>query len=232
MIEFRQYDIITFDCYGTLIDWESGILNALNTVLRRHSINAENRILLELYAKYESAAESGPYIPYREVLRSVMWQFGKQFSFVPRQEDDFALAKSMQEWQPFDDTVESLQKLKQQYKLAVLSNVDDELFATSAEKLEVDFDFVITAQQLGCYKPSESFFRQVIELMELPKNKILHTAQSLFHDIAPAQRLGLSTVWMNRRSQSTGFGATPESHVIPDYEIPDLKSFVNSTGIL
>ena len=232
MIEFRQYDIITFDCYGTLIDWENGILNALNTVLRRHGINAENRVLLELYAKYESAAESGPYIPYREILRSVIWQFGKQFSFVPRQEDDFALAESMQEWQPFDDTVESLQSLKQQYKIAVLSNVDDELFAKSAEKLKVDLDFVITAQQLGCYKPSELFFRQAIELIEFPKNKILHTAQSLYHDIAPAQKLGLSTVWVNRRSQSTGFGATPESHVIPDCEFTDLKSLVNAIGIL
>ncbi len=232
MIEIRHYDIITFDCYGTLIDWESGILNALKTVLKRHSINAENRVLLELYAKYESAAESGPYIPYREILRSVMWQFGKQFSFVPRQEDDFALADSMREWQPFDDTVDSLQKLKQRYKLAVLSNVDDELFAASAEKLKVNFDFVITAQQLGCYKPSESFFKQAIERIGLSKEKILHAAQSLFHDIAPAQRLGLSTVWVNRRSQSTGFGATPESHIIPDCEVPDLKSFVNGTGIL
>jgi len=230
MTDFKQFEILTFDCYGTLIDWESGILNSMKEVLKRHGVGVENNEILERYADFESAAESGPYILYREVLRSVMWQFGKHFNFVPKPEDDFAIAESMKDWRPFEDTVGSLRTLKERYQLAIFSNVDDDLFAATAEKLRVDFDKVITAGQLQCYKPSAQFFERAVELIGLPKEKILHVAQSLYHDVEPMKKLGIKSVWVNRRTGTGCRGATPPADVVPDIEVSDLRSLVKITG--
>jgi 2-haloacid dehalogenase len=122
--------------------------------------------------------------------------------------------------------------LKKKYKLAIISNIDDDLFAFSAQRLQTQFDWVITAQQARSYKPSLNNFRLAIDQIGLPANRILHVAQSLFHDMVPARALGLSTVWINRRHNKTGFGATPPAQAQPDFEVPDLQTLAGTIGLL
>ena len=136
--------------------------------------------------------------------------------------------KNFDDWVPFSDTVNALKKLKAKFKLAILSNVDDDLFAISAKHLKVKFDYIITAEQIRSYKPSLNNFKFAIKKIGIPKDKILHIAQSLYHDIAPAKELGLSTIWINRRNGKEGFGATPPASAKPDMEFPDLKSLASA----
>ncbi len=227
MQSFEQFEVLTFDCYGTLIDWETGILNALRPVLQAHEIDEDNETLLQMYARLESAAEKQGFRPYREILQSVMDGFGREFGVTFGSEERACLVHSLPAWPPFPDTVESLRKLKSRFRLAVISNVDDDLFARTAEKLQVPFDWVITAQQVGSYKPSLRNFRRAIEVMGVPRQKILHVAQSLYHDIAPAQKLGLSTVWVDRRRGKGGTGATPPADARPDLIVASLSELVD-----
>ena len=134
-------------------------------------------------------------------------------------------------WKPFSDTVEALEALKERYKLAIISNVDDGLFALTACHLEVEFDWIITAEQVGTYKPSKNNFEIALERMGIQKGKLLHAAESLFHDIAPATELGISTVWVHRRTEKEGFGATPPAGAKPDLEVPDLKTLVSAASL-
>ena len=127
-------------------------------------------------------------------------------------------------WKPFPDTVAALKKLKSRYKLAIISNTDDDLFADTARLLEVSFDWVITAQQAGSYKPSHHNFKLALERIALPPEQVLHVAQSIYHDIVPARELGLATVWVNRRAGKHGEGATKAAQGQPDLEVPDLKT--------
>jgi 2-haloacid dehalogenase len=230
MLKFDDFEAVTFDCYGTLIDWESGLLNALLPILASHSISLNNDELLELYGALETAEESNTYILYKDILKNVLRKIGSRFGFIPTQNELETFSLSVKDWLPFPDTVASLQKLKKRYKLAIISNIDDDLFATSAKRLEIDFDWVITAQQVKSYKPSLQNFQSAIATIALPKNKILHAAQSLYHDIAPAKSLGLSTVWIHRRFGKQRFGATPQSDATSDLTFPDLQSFANAVS--
>jgi 2-haloacid dehalogenase len=224
MLDFTRFECLTFDCYGTLIDWESGILAALRPVLEAHGVQLSDAEILELYAQLEAEAEQGEYRRYREVLEAVVRGFRKRFGFTPSWTEISALPNSLKEWEPFPDTVEALRELTTRYKLAVISNIDDDLFKFTARKLQVPFDFVITAEQARSYKPSLNNFKLALERLGLPSDKVLHVAQSLYHDIAPAKMLGLSTVWVNRRRGKAGHGATRPSEAAPDLEVPDLKS--------
>ncbi|HEY9832532.1 MAG TPA: HAD family hydrolase, partial [Stenomitos sp.] len=141
MNNFQQFEILSFDCYGTLINWESGILSALKTILSNHNINLSDREILELFAQKESIQESGDYLKYRDILKNVVYDFGKTLNFTPTESEAKALAESIQSWEPFPDTVEALKALKKRYKLTILSNIDDELFAHTAQKLDVEFDW-------------------------------------------------------------------------------------------
>jgi 2-haloacid dehalogenase len=228
MLKFDNFAVLTFDCYGTLIDWESGLLKALLPVLAAHRIEASNRELLELYGELETAAESGSYIAYKEVLKTVLTKIGGQFGFTPTPDELENFSASVKDWLPFPDTVAALHRLKKRYKLAILSNIDDELFAASAGRLEVAFDWIITAQQVQSYKPSVNNFHSAIARIGLPKEQILHVAQSLYHDIAPAKSLGLASVWIHRRFGQEGFGATPASDATADATFPDLESFARA----
>lgn len=227
MIDFSKFEILTFDCYGTLIDWESGILAVLRPILLNHNVNLSEEEILELFAEISSKEEIGEYIKYREVLKRTMQNLGDRFGFTPSPIEVDALADSIKNWQPFPDTVEALKALKQKYKLAVISNIDDELFAFSAKYLTVKFDWVITAEQAKSYKPSLNNFKLAINTINLPDEKFLHVAQSIYHDIIPANSLGLSTVWVNRRGSKVGFGATLPASDKPDLEVPDLKTLVS-----
>jgi 2-haloacid dehalogenase len=225
-MNFNQFACLTFDCYGTLIDWESGILGALRPVLEAHEVGAGDEELLELYGALEAAEERRSYRPYRDVLRGVVVALGDRMNFRPSLEQINGLPESLPRWPPFPDTVAALARLKQKYKLAVISNTDDDLFAETAKTLQVPFDWIITAQQVKSYKPSRNNFQKALEKIGLPKEKVLHVAQSLYHDIVPTRELGWANVWVNRRSGKKGRGATVTADIKPDLEVPDLKTLV------
>lgn len=224
MINFNQYKVLTFDCYGTLIDWEKGILSAFNPLLLAHNINLDDDQILELFAEFEAELEKGEHIKYREVLSRVVQKFGERFGFEPTPSELHSLANSIQHWLPFPDTVDALKLLKQKFKLVVISNIDNELFAFSAKHLKVEFDEIITAEQVKSYKPSLNNFRVAIDKIAIPQEQILHIAVSIYHDIVPAKSLGLSTVWVNRRTGKEGAGAIVPAVSQPDLEVPDLKT--------
>lgn len=226
MLSLEQYTVLTFDCYGTLINWEQGILSALRPLLAAHNCSLPDDALLERFATLESAAEAGAYRPYTAVLRHVVEGLGEQLHFTPTPDECNSLAASVPHWPPFGDTVDALQALKKRYKLAIISNIDDDLFAHSARHLQVPFDWVITAQQAQSYKPAPRHFTLALQRIGLPKEQLLHVAQSLYHDIAPASQFGLATVWVNRRHGQVSAGATPPAHATPDLEVPDLRTLV------
>ncbi len=219
-----RIEAITFDCYGTLIDWESGLLRALRPLLARHNLTLKDDAMLELYASLESQAEKGTWVPYREVLGRVVDGLGKWVGFVPQPHERLWIAESLPGWTPFPDTVQALADLKSRFRLGIISNVDDDLFAATSRHLGLDFDWVITAQQARAYKPAHAIFETALERIGLPRASILHAAQSLYHDIAPAQSLGLRTVRIDRRGARPGHGATPPSTAQADAVVPDLRS--------
>lgn len=226
MLDFRLFRALTFDCYGTLIDWERGILTALRSVLRPRGVECDDKRLLEMFAAFEAEAEAGPYMPYRDILRRVMVRMAAALSFRLETGDEDCLAASLADWPPFPDTVAALVALERRYRLAIVSNVDDDLFAGTGAGLGVEFDVVTTAQQVRSYKPVAAHFTTALARLGLPTSEVLHVAQSLFHDVLPAKSLGMSTVWVNRRAGRPGFGATPPADARPDLEVPDLRSLV------
>lgn len=218
-----RYRYLTFDCYGTLIDWETGIFSSLRPILRSHKKSIDDSRLLELYGDLEMRAEQ-PYQRYRDVLKAVVRGFGDALGFVPTPEEQNSLPDSVGDWNPWPDTVESLKKLQTRYKLAIVSNVDDELFAKTAPKLGVVFDQVITAEQARCYKPGKQIFQLALERIAMHPSLVLHVGQSIYHDVIPAKALGMDTVWVNRASARPGVGAVKAAIAEPDLEVPDLAT--------
>ena len=158
-MDFSRFTTISFDCYGTLVNWESGILPTLRALLNRHKQTAPDAAILELYGEFEAEEEASPYQSYRKVLESVVERFGSHFGFSPSPDEARSLHQSLPSWPPFPDTVSALRQLQKRYRLAVISNIDDDLFAETRKHLGVEFDFVITAQQARSYKPSLNNFR-------------------------------------------------------------------------
>jgi len=226
MLDFAQFEWLSFDCYGTLIDWESGLLGYLQPLLERKGRFASDEEVLRLYSGLEPRHQSGPYQTYREVLCAVVRDFGREFRFPVTPADAIGLAESIANWQPFPDTVASLRRLQSRYKLAILSNIDDDLFAQSARKLEVRFDLVLTAQQLRSYKPSPGNFRELLRQLAIDRKHLLHVAESLFHDVYPATHLGIPTVWVSRR-QGRSAAASKWAAARPDLEVRDLAELAN-----
>ena len=227
MLDFSQFECLTFDCYGTLIDWETGILSALKPILAAHNRELSDEKLLELYGTIEAQAEGGEYRSYRKILQFVMQRIGSRHSFALHENEINALPDSLKKWPPFPDTIEALKRLKARYKLAVISNTDDDLFAETARVLEVPFDFVITAEQARSYKPSPNNFELALRRIGLPKQKILHCAQSIYHDIVPTRELGIANVWVDRRSERKGTGATIPARETPDLRVTSLKELAD-----
>jgi 2-haloacid dehalogenase len=223
-LDFSSFQALTFDCYGTLIDWESGIFAALRPILSAHQAALTDAGLLELYSELEAAAEQGEFHPYRTVLQTVVRGFGDRLGFTPTEVEAGSLPQSLPHWRPFEDTARALHQLKTKYKLAVISNVDDDLFAASARQLEVSFDHVITAQQARAYKPSLDIFKLAQKRMGISPNRWLHVGQSIYHDVVPAKSLGISTVWVNRPSPRPGSGAAKAAEAQPDVEVTDLQT--------
>jgi 2-haloacid dehalogenase len=227
MLDLRNFDVITFDCYGTLIDWESGILAALAPLREAGGLTVTDDDLLRSYATLEHTLEEGDYRRYREVLRGVMRGLATRYSVPEARVDLDALAESLPSWRPFPDTVPALQRLRVHYRLGIISNTDIDLFAATAKHLNVEFNYLVTAEQVGAYKPSHANFAAALETIGVPRARLLHAAQSRFHDIAPARALGIASVWVNRRSGKGGQGATSASNAVPDLEVPDLKTLAD-----
>ena len=222
MLDFSRYEVLTFDCYGTLINWEAGILATLHRVLSAHGKKMDDATLLKLYGDFEQHSEQGKFRPYREVLESVVLQFANELKFTPTAEQVRSLPDSLPTWKPWPDTVAALRRLKTRFRLAILSNVDDDLFAETRPQLEVDFDEVITAQQAQAYKPSLKLFELALSRIQAPAHRVLHVGQSIYHDVIPAQALGLATVWVNRPSARPGVGAVKSAEAKPDLIVPSL----------
>jgi 2-haloacid dehalogenase len=225
-----RFDALTFDCYGTLIDWETGLLAALHAALDgapgADQLPDDER-LLEAFARHEAAAEAGPYVAYREVLGRTLRGIAQEIGRTP----DFATVArfggSVVDWPAFPDSPAALADLASRYRLGVVTNCDDDLFAASEGRLGVRFDPVVTAQRARRYKPNPRGFELMFELLGLPVSRILHVAQSQYHDHLPAKRLGLATVWVNRRTGRAGGGATPPADATPDLEVPDLRTLAD-----
>lgn len=225
MLDFKNFELLTFDCYGTLVDWETGILQALRPILAAASVEVEDALLLGNYAQLESQIEAGPYRSYVAVLGAVLDGLGSELGFTPTEVNKQAFAESVGDWPAFADTPAALAKLADRFQLGILSNIDDAMITQSRKRIGEHFSHVFTAQAIGSYKPSSRNFEYLLAHVEQPKEKILHVAQSLFHDVKPAKELGLHTVWINRRSAKPGYGATPPAEATPDAEFADLASF-------
>jgi 2-haloacid dehalogenase len=226
----KAIEALTFDCYGTLIDWETGLLAALRPVLDAHGAEAPDEVLLEAFGRHETALEAGEYLSYREVLAGVLRAIGDDFGFSPTGSELEAFSSSVGEWPPFADSPGALERLGRRFRLGVITNCDDDLFVRSAERLGVEFDWVITAELARSYKPSHRNFELALLTIGLPPERVLHVAQSLFHDHVPAKELGLSTVWVDRRRGKPGAGATPPAEGSPDLTVPDMASLAELAG--
>ncbi len=226
MLDFSRFEILTFDCYGTLINWEAGLLPALRRILSAHGKKIDDSALLKLYGDFEQLCEQGEFHPYRAVLESVVCRFGAQLGFIPTEKEVRSLANSLAGWQPWPDTVAALHQLKSRFRLAIVSNVDDDLFAATLPQLEVEFDEIITAQQAKAYKPSSKIFQMALNRIKVPVHRVLHVGQSIYHDVAPAQALGMATVWVNRPSARPGVGAVKPAEGKPDLEVSSLAELV------
>ncbi len=228
MLDFNRFQVLTFDCYGTLIDWEAGILLALRRILSAHQKQIDDATLLKLYGDFEQRSEQGPFRRYREVLESVVRHFGDELRFSPTVVEAGSLPDSLSTWQPWPDTVAALRQLKTRFRLAILSNVDDDLFALTRPKLEVEFDEVITAEQAQAYKPSLKLFELGLSRIHAPAHRVLHIGQSIYHDVIPAQALGIATVWVNRPSARPGVGAVKAAEATPDLTVSTLAELATT----
>jgi 2-haloacid dehalogenase len=227
MLDFNRFEILTFDCYGTLINWEEGILRCLHRIFAAHGKNLDDPTVLKLYGDFEARAEQGEYHRYREVLQSVVRQFGDQLGFTPSDQEVRSLPESLPFWKPWPDTVSALCELHNRFRLVIVSNVDDDLFAATQPQLGVEFDQIITAQQAQAYKPSLKMFELALRRVGVPAHRILHVGQSLYHDVLPAQSLGLATVWVNRPSARKGVGAVKAVDAQPDLQVSSLAELAD-----
>lgn len=226
-----DFDALSFDCYGTLIDWEQGILAELKPWAASAGLGDD--AILEAFGAEESRCEAAtPDKPYPQILADVHRALGRRWGLPTNAIAPIAFGGSVGRWPAFADSAAALGYLKQHFKLVILSNVDRVSFTRSNTKLDVDFDLILTAQDIGSYKPDlRNFERLLAELdaLGIAKTRLLHVAQSLFHDIAPACALGLGTVWVNRRRGKPGGGATPPASgdATPDLEVASLAELAD-----
>ena len=228
MPRLSDFEALTFDCYGTLIDWETGILRALEPWLERHGARRRPDDVLETFARHESALEAEhPDLPYPRILAQVHRRLAAEWGLVSNTGDADAFGASVPDWPAFPDSTEALRELQRYYRLFILSNIDRASFAGSARRLGVDFDAVLTAGEIGSYKPDPRNFEAMLRRLAgrgIGRDEILHTAQSLYHDHLPARRLGLATAWIDRRHAQQGWGATlaPGEEVAVDFRFTSL----------
>ena len=221
-MKLTEFKALTFDCYGTLIDWESGMIEALKPLTDKVGRALSRDDILEAHARHESTQQlQTPAKLYRDLLAVVYRRLAEEWGVAASWAECVAYGRSVSDWPAFADSADALQYLKRRYKLVILSNVDNESFAASSEKLSVAFDAIYTAEDCGAYKPSERNFEYMLSKLAtlgLRKHEILHVAESLFHDHAPANRFGISSCWIHRRHERGGFGATMSPGETPKYD--------------
>ncbi len=221
-MKLTDFKALTFDCYGTLIDWESGLYAALQPLLKKGGVTLGRDAVLASFARHESAQQTAtPQMVYSDLLAEVHRRLVREWHVSDAEKDAVAFGKSVPDWPAFPDTVAALQYLQRYYKLVILSNVDRASFAGSNARLGVTFDAICTAQDIGSYKPDPRNFAYVIDAVSklgVSKPQILHTAQSLFHDHVPAQAAGMHTAWIDRRHDMAGWGATVPPAGTPKFD--------------
>jgi 2-haloacid dehalogenase len=221
-MKLTDFKVLTFDCYGTLIDWESGMVDGLAALTQRLDRVLTRNQILEAHARHESAQQrQTPTKRYREVLAIVYRRLAEEWGVSASWDECVRYGHSIKDWPAFPDSADALQYLKRHYKLVILSNVDNESFSASNKKLGVDFDAIYTAEDIGSYKPADANFEYMLAQLKslgFETSDILHTAESLFHDHAPANRHGLASCWIYRRYAQEGFGATMSPGDVPQYD--------------
>lgn len=233
-MRLTDYKALTFDCYGTLIDWESGMVEALRTLTDRVKEPLARNRILEAHARHESAQQrQTPTKRYSELLPIVYKRMAEEFGVPATIDQCEAYGLSVRDWPAFVDSPGALQYLKKYYKLIVLSNVDNRTFGYSNAKLQVEFDAIYTAEDVGAYKPSDRNFEYMLDHLgglDLEKSTVLHTAESLFHDHEPANRHGLASCWIYRRHAQEGFGATMDPGAMPkiDFQFHSMADLVKA----
>ena len=233
-MRLSDFSVLTFDCYGTLIDWETGIGEALAPWLTRAGVSVARDRVLEAFGELESAQQAAtPGMRYPELLAEVHRGLAERFGIAPDAEAAAAFGASVGDWPAFPDSAAALAYLKQHYQLVILSNVDRASFARSNQKLGVAFDAVYTAEDIGSYKPDPRNFDHLLRHLAergIAKAQILHTAESLYHDHVPAKRIGLATCWIHRRAGKEGHGATrvPDAEVRPDFRFASLAAMAEA----
>ena len=216
---------LTFDCYGTLIDWEAGTIEALRPLLARHGATPSDDEIITIAHDLEEPLCKPPFRSYKEVLAGVVEGFGQRFGFPVGAAERHLLASSIPSWRLFPDTVDVLHALGRRYRLAIISNIDDDLFVASARQLGVSFDAVVTAGQARCYKPEQAIFEETLRRLGAEPGSVAHIAEGVT-EIAPMRKLGCATVWVRRNGRSAKLLTEA-----PDAEVPDLQSFLARMGI-
>jgi 2-haloalkanoic acid dehalogenase type II len=217
----RSYDVITFDCYGTLIDWNRGIAAAFETAAQEAGIDAEPERVLGIYHEVEPQVQSAGFRPYREVLAETAQRVAEYLGWVMDDAAAQRFAASLPDWPPFADTDAALSSLAAAgYTLGILSNVDDELLQGTLRHFSTPIDLIVTAQQVHAYKPAHAHF--VEARRRIGSQRWLHAAQSLFHDVRPCNELGVPVVWVNRQRESI-----PPGSPAPLDTVPSLTALVD-----
>lgn len=224
-IDFSRFEALTFDCYGTLIDWERGLLSALRPFAARCDSPPDDEKLLGRFAAHESTHEQAEtFRPYKSVLRLVLADLARELGFEIRPGEEDALSESIKDWPAFDDTAESMRRLKSRFRLCVCSNIDRDLFEGSRPKLGVALDALVSAEDVGSYKPAPGHFERAPIVLGVDRSRILHVAQSLYHDIRIARELEYTTVWVNRQRGRWGATLPVDTKIRPHLEVPDLRT--------
>lgn len=237
---FDRFRALSFDCYGTLIDWETGIRSALSRWAGAQGIDVSADELIGWFAEIETVVEQeGTPAPlYPEVLAETLRRIGARCGAVVTEDDAQAFGASVPEWPAFSDSAEALARLQRRFRLIIVSNIDRASFAASNAFLGVEFDRIITAEDVGAYKPSPPHFEELVASLPtlgVRRSELLHVAQSLFHDHEPAARYGLPSVWIDRRQDQEGFGATPAptvDSVRPQWRFSNLASFADAVDVV
>jgi 2-haloacid dehalogenase len=233
-MRLSDFSVLTFDCYGTLIDWETGISEALAPWLVRAGVSLGRDQILEVFAQLESAQQAAtPSLRYPQLLAEVHRRLAERFGIAPDPKAAERFGASVGNWPAFPDSADTLAYLKQHYRLVILSNVDRASFAQSNARLGVTFDAIYTAEDIGSYKPDPHNFDYLLSHLAeqgFGKEQILHTAQSLHHDHIPARQIGLATCWIDRRAGRHGHGATrvPDTDVRPDFRFESLAAMAEA----
>ena len=234
-MNLTEFKILTLDCYGTLIDWERGLLAALHPLVARASGVRSPDQALEIFAQHEFAQQNEtPAMPYSQLLAVVYQRLATAWGVTINSEEANIFGASVPDWPPFPDSTAALAYLKRHYRLVILSNVDRASFRASNERLQVVFDAIYTAQDIGSYKPDLRNFAYLLQRLKndfgVEKSAILHVAQSLLHDLAPANQCGMASAWIDRRHAKKGSGATKPPEKIPkyDYRFDSLAALVQA----